>query len=182
MGKGGSGKSTATLCCLNSPLLDAADDYGLVSSDPQPYFHSLYNSGKVNLHDMERFRWLGGAGHCGVLDSHKALYFLHRLFPEKISAGFPLRAIVLPRVSGTAESRITPASRAQAMLALAPSTLFQLPGAEAQKFAHLSALVKALPAYVLESGTDWAQIPRALAELVNTLNASAGHSVNPSKE
>ncbi|BCM94376.1 hypothetical protein IAD21_06283 [Abditibacteriota bacterium] len=173
VGKGGSGKSTATLCCLDSPLLYAADDYGLVGSEPEPYFYSLYSSGKVNAPDVSKHPIIAEARRAAILDTQKALYFLYSHFPEKISTGFPLRAIVVPRVTHQLETRVRPASAAQALLALAPSTLFQLPGAESQKFGRLSHLVKTLPAYALESGTDWSQIPRALGELVADLNARA---------
>ena len=79
----------------------------------------------------------------------------------------------MPRVTGARDTRIVPASAAQALLALAPSTLFQLPGAESAKFRRMSQIAKSLPAYTLESGTDWTQIPRALQELIATLNARA---------
>lgn len=176
VGKGGSGKSTAALCCLgdpHSPLLYAADDYGLVRCDPQPHFYSLYNSGKVNAADAHKHPLISSAQYAGVLDSQKALYFLHAHFPEKISTGFPLRAIVLPRVTGQGTTRLSPASQAQAMLALAPSTLFQLPGSETSKFQGLGELVRSLPCYVLESGTDWQQIPQVLGGLVAELNGNA---------
>ncbi len=173
VGKGGAGKSTATLCCLDSPLLYAADDYGLVGSEPEPYLYSLYSSGKVNLPDVDKHPFIAGARHAAILDTNKALYFLHSDFPDKISKGFPLRAIVVPRVTQQRDTFVRPTSQVKAMLALAPSTLFQLPGGEAEKFGRMSQLVKTLPAYSLESGTDWAQIPRALGELVAELNAKA---------
>ena len=171
VGKGGSGKSTATLCCLDSPLLYAADDYGLVTGGARPHFHSLFSSGKVNLADADRHPILANARHAGILDTQKALFFLNNHLPEKIIAGFPLRAIIVPRVSGERETRLRPISAARALMALAPSTLFQLPGAQTAKFARLSQLVKTLPTYQMDSGRDWSDIPRALTELVTTLNA-----------
>ncbi|RYX82447.1 serine kinase [bacterium] len=173
VGKGGSGKSTATLCCLDSPLMYAADDYGLVGSEPEPYFYSLYSSGKVNAPDVSKHPIIASAQHSAILDTQKALYFLHSYFPEKISKGFPLRAIIVPRVTPQIETRVRRIGQAQAMLALAPSTLFQLPGAEAEKFGRMGALVKSLPAYALESGSDWKQIPRVLGELIAELNGKA---------
>ncbi len=178
VGKGGSGKSTATLCCLDSPLFYAADDYGVVSANdaatsPAFYFHSLYSSGKVNAPDRERHPLIARARCAGVLDNQKSLHFLYPPLAERLIRGFALRAIIMPRVTGARDTRIVPASAAQALLALAPSTLFQLPGAESAKFRRMSRIAKSLPAYTLESGTDWTQIPRALQELIATLNARA---------
>ena len=170
-GRGGSGKSTATLSCLDSPLLYAADDYGVVRGGEKPYFYSLYSSGKVNLPDADKHSILARARPAGILDTQKALFFLHEYYSDRLSTGFPLRAIVVPRVSGERATRIRPISGARALLALAPSTIFQLPGAENQKFARLSQLTKTLPAYAMDSGTDWRDIPRALHDLVTMLNA-----------
>ncbi len=173
VGKGGMGKSTATLSCLDSPLFYGSDDYSLVALNPKPHFYSLYNSGKVNSADVGKHAFISTAQRDGLLDNQKALYFLYSHFSHKIIREFPLRAIVIPHIMGQRDSRIRPATSGQALLALAPSTIFQLPGEETDTLSRLSGLVKLLPSYVLESGTDLAQIPTVLTELVMKLNAQA---------
>jgi hypothetical protein len=54
-GKGGSGKSTTALCCLESDLFYAGDDYTLLGLDRGPVVHSLYNSAKLNSDHVKRF-------------------------------------------------------------------------------------------------------------------------------
>jgi hypothetical protein len=55
-GKGGSGKSTSCVACIDSALNYASDDYCLVSRKPQPYVYSLYNTVKlVGMDDFQRF-------------------------------------------------------------------------------------------------------------------------------
>jgi hypothetical protein len=43
-GKGGSGKSTTALACLDSPLVYASDHYCSLTNEPAPYVYSLYDS------------------------------------------------------------------------------------------------------------------------------------------
>jgi hypothetical protein len=171
VGRGGSGKSSTALASLNSELLYASDDYCLLSTDPVPYVHSIYCTGKVNAEDRALFPFLAPAlSNNGRLDTEKALFFLHGTFPEKIALGFPLRAILLPRVTGLSEttvSRITPSA---SLMALAPSTIFQLPGAGRETFSTLGTLVRQLPSYVLNVGTIRSKIPHVILDLLrNTI-------------
>jgi hypothetical protein len=168
VGKGGSGKSTTSLLCITSDLLYASDDYCLITTDrEQPYVYSLYNSGKVNADDVQRFPLLAPAlSNTSRLSTEKALFFLHRYFPEKIAGGFPIRAVLLPRVTGRPETRLRKVSASAAMLALAPSTIFQLPGAGQPAFQSLGELAKKVPSYVLEVGTDLSAIPDVIKNLL----------------
>ena len=53
-GKGGTGKSTTVLSCLNSDMLYVSDDYCLISVDPVPYAYSVYSSAKLNADNIQR--------------------------------------------------------------------------------------------------------------------------------
>lgn len=166
-GKSGSGKSTTALNCLKSQLVYVSDDYCLVAADPQPYVYSLYNSAKVNADNIHRVPHLKSAiSNADRLDSEKALLFLYEHFPEKIVNGFPLRAVLLPRVTGHPETRLTPVSPATGLRALAPSTIFQLAGAGKGAFQTMAKLVKKIPCYHLELGTDISGIPGVISDLV----------------
>lgn len=168
VGKGGSGKSTTALACLDSELLYAGDDYCLITANPKAYVYSVYNSGKVDAKDTGRFSLLTPAlSNSDRLSTEKALYFLYRHFPGKISAGFPIRAILLPRVTGILETRLKKVSSSLGLLALAPSTIFQLPGAGHQAFEILSKVAKQMPSYILEVGTDLSGIPDAISNLLS---------------
>ena len=93
------------------------------------------------------------------LGEEKALYFLHGLLPDALSTGFALRAILLPRVTGLPTTRTALVAPAAGLRALAPSTIFQSPGAGEQDFQRISALVQAVPCYDLALGTDLGAIP-----------------------
>ncbi|HTM07757.1 MAG TPA: serine kinase [Verrucomicrobiae bacterium] len=166
-GKGGSGKSSTALACLDSGLFYASDDYCLVASEPMPYAHSIYSSGKVAAEDVGHFPFLSSAlsnGDC--LKSEKALYFLAAHFPQKLSRGFPIRAILFPRVTGSTETRLVKLSPAESLLALAPSTIFQLTGAGGRELSNLGRLVRSVPCYMLHLGPDRSAAARVIADLL----------------
>ena len=167
VGKGGSGKSTAALACLEAGLFYLADDYCLLNAPPAPEALSLYNSAKVRPDGLLRFpqlaRRVDARDRLGV---EKAIFFLQRHFPERLILRFPVRAILIPRLTGLAATSLTPASPATALKALAPSTLFQLAGAGPAAFQQLAGLIREVPCYYLEAGTDVHQIPGLIAALL----------------
>ncbi len=168
IGKGGSGKSTTALSCINSGFFYVSDDYCLLTTDPVPYVYSLYNSAKLDADNIQKFPNLAPAiSNTDHLDSEKALFFLYEYCSEKMATGFPIRAILLPRVSGHPETKLTPASPAESLTALAPSTIFQLPGAGVAAFQIMVRLVQQIPCYTLELGTNLSRIPDVILCLLS---------------
>jgi hypothetical protein len=164
-GRGGSGKSTTALVCVRAGFDYVGDDYVVVRSDP-PFAHSLYNSARLTWEQSARIPELLRGTITGP--SHdKTLAFIHELLPERISTSLPIRAILLPQVTGRTETRLCRTTAARALLALAPSTLFQVPGNAAAVFRQLVRLVDAVPAFVLELGTDLDAIPVAIRRLLD---------------
>jgi hypothetical protein len=170
--KGGSGKSTSALSCLRSDLLYASDDYCLIATEPVPYVYSLYNSAKLKgIQDLERFPHLAPLVSNGDrLTEEKAMIFLKQHFPEKVVAGFPLRAILVPQITGEQDTRLCKSTSIVALKALAPSTIFQLSGAGKNSLQMMSQLVRQLPCYILKLGTDITQIPKVISELLEQAN------------
>jgi hypothetical protein len=89
--------------------------------------------------------------------------------PLRAGAGMPLRAIVVPEV-GAATSRPRPIGKSVAMAALAPTTLFQLPGSRPADHRLLAAIIHALPAFGLTVGPDPDVVAGALADLLNAVS------------
>ena len=171
-GKSGSGKSTSALACLgHGALMYAGDDYSLLSVTGQPYVHSLYSSGKLKgMPDFDRFsHLLPLVVNRDHLERQKALVFLSEAFQGKVASGFPLRAILVPRISGRPETTIEPSTPMAALRALAPSTLLQLPGEGRETMARLSALVRRVPAYTLNAGTHMGGIAQNVEALLKQL-------------
>jgi Coenzyme PQQ synthesis protein D (PqqD) len=167
-GKGRSGKSSTALACIDSPLLYASDDYCLVANNPQPYVYSLYNTAKLKGQaDLELFPKLAHmVSNVDRIGLEKAMLFLHQNYPDKISRGFPIKAVLVPQVTGKVDTHLRPTTPGMALRALVPSTIFQLAGSGQTAFGIMSSLVKQVPCYVLELGTDMAQIPNMIVDLL----------------
>lgn len=167
-GKGGTGKSTTALACLNAGMLYASDDYCMVRAGAQARVYSVYNTAKLRGDlDVQRFPRLAPlVSNKTRLESDKALLFLHQHFPERVCRELPLRAILMPRVAGGEGAQLRPASRAEALIALAPSTLFQLPGAGTDAMRTMATLVSSVPSYHLEVGSNLDAIPAVIQELL----------------
>ncbi|MBE9125522.1 MULTISPECIES: serine kinase [unclassified Coleofasciculus] len=168
VGRGGSGKSTTALCCLNSELFYASDDYTLLASEPSPTALSIYNTGKKKSDDVERLPFLKSViSNSDRLDTEKALYFLYEHFPEKIISSFPLKALLIPRITGKTDTSLTPTSSTVGLAALVPSTIAQLPGAGKEACQMMMRIVKQIPCYSLNLGTDIGQIPDVILKLLS---------------
>jgi hypothetical protein len=166
-GRGGSGKSTTALAALDGGLTYISDDYCLLSANPAPLAHSLYSSAKLNADNVERFpRLAATVSNADRLDSEKAVLYLHERFADRIATALPIRAVLLPRVTGQPDTRLRPATAAEGLKAIGPSTIFQLPGAGLREFQVLARLVREVPVLTLEVGTDLSQIPTVIADLL----------------
>jgi hypothetical protein len=172
-GKGGSGKSTTALCCLESNLLYAGDDYTLLALEPGPVVHSLYNSAKLNSDHVQRFpSLLPKIANPERLADEKALLFVNEHYSAKVAARLPVRAILLPRVTGLPETTFKRVSVAMALAALAPSTIFQLPRAGNEALKFLAAFARGLPCFSLEVGTNLSTIPPAIERILAGIDSA----------
>lgn len=172
VGRGGSGKSSSALACLDSTLRYLSDDYCIVGREENGAgytVHGLYSTAKlVGAEDLERFPSL--APYVWNPDrepDQKAAFFIEEQAPEKCIGEFPLRALLVPEVTLGRDTRLEPCRPMEALEALAPSTLSQLPASGAGDLRFLGELVRRVPSYRLKLGTDLAQIPRILEGLVH---------------
>ena len=172
VGRGGSGKSTVALSSLGSELLYAGDDYVAVTIDPAPRVQSLYNSGKLHPEHIHGLlpHLLPLLSNAERLEDEKAVMYVQQHYPAQTTSGFPLRAVLVPKVRATERgSRIVATSRATAFAALAPSTIFQLHTAGPDALATMSKLVEKVPCFGLETGSDISAIPATIADFLAQL-------------
>jgi hypothetical protein len=180
-GKGGSGKSTTTLACVMSGLVVSGDDYAVV--DPlEARAYSLYNTIKLkSLGDVRRFPGLidcvsnlaqveeseKGDGEARETEGgEKAMIFLHQHYPASLTACMQLKGILVPRIVDRKATEIVEASTAIAFKALAPSTVFQLPGNAHKAFRGLAQMVRRIPAYEITLGSDRQRIASAIRDFI----------------
>jgi len=175
VGKSGSGKSTTTLSSLATELRYAGDDYVGVSIEPQPWVHGLYGSGKLMPDHVTRLPFLLPAiSNPGQLATEKAVIFVREHWPTSMTSGFPLRAVVVPRlVPQLVEARVQRISAMAALAALAPSTVFQMHTRGKDSLTRMARLVSVVPSFALDLGSDIASISKTLSDLVSELNEQA---------
>lgn len=166
-GKGGSGKSTSALACLCTDLRYVGDDYCLLTLDPEPWAHSLYCSAKIDAGGLPRFPHLSpSVSNAADVPAEKAILFLDRHWGARLLSGCPLLAILLPHVRDGGPTRVTPATTADGLRALALNALTQLPRAGQGTFAFFTRLVHTLPCYHLELGREMAEIPAVITDVI----------------
>lgn len=167
VGRGGSGKSTCALACLEAGLLHAGDDYCLIEGGDLPRLHSCYSTAKI---DRQRAGWFPGfesaISDAPVEVDGKAVLFLNDEFPRRLTEGFRLNNVVVPRITGGGNHSLTPLSAVGALKALAPSTIFQFPGAGAHTLARLADFVSRVPCHSLELGPDVDRLPSVIHGLL----------------
>lgn len=162
-GRNGSGKSTATLAGLGrSRLRYAGDDYVAVSLDPEPMLFSVYGSGKLERGHATRLPHLFDDGAPTPSEDEKTVVYVEERFGGSVIPEFPLRAVLLPRITDRARARLVRATGGEALAALAPTTLLQLHPPQPNALANMGRLVREVPVYALELGSDIASIPEAI--------------------
>lgn len=165
--KSGSGKSTTALAALLSGMEYIGDDYVAMTHTSDVCAHSLYSSAKVTRNGLTLFPEL--APHVWNPDfgeREKAVMFLSDAFKNQIRSSLPIVAILIPKITGT-ETNIVPATKMEALVAAAPTTLLQLPLAETNKLAVLKQIIEQVPCYFLELGPDIRNIPNVIKDFLS---------------
>ena len=171
-GASGSGKSTSALACLNSELLYVSDDHVLLEHQVGGvYAHGLYNSAKLHHDQLPQFSNLQTFVVSDDTRDDKTLFFVDEIAPASVVGGLPLRAILVPRITGEKDTCIVPASSAKAMMSLAPSSLFLIPLDQGRAFKRIASYVHKLPVHEIQLGTDLAQIPGQINSFLQELNS-----------
>ncbi len=93
-----------------------------------------------------------------------------------MSKGFPLRAVLLPTIKARKETRLVRVPPALALAALAPSTLLQLHPPSPEGWAAMGKLVKSVPCFSLELGSEIQEIPRTILRYLE--HGEGGKEVN----
>jgi len=161
-GGSGVGKSTTVLSCVRDGWLYAGDDYLAIRVEGgEGYVENLYGSARLCLDMAERFDEFG-PGDVGAFSSNgveKRDMILSGVLPRSAFGGFPIRAILLPRIAGGPRSSLRPATTGQATVAVGAVTLHLLRVGAAEAFEKIAGLAASTPAYWLDLGDDIDELP-----------------------
>ena len=163
VGKGGLGKSSTALACLEAGFEFMGDDYVIVRNDPKPTVYGLYATAKINREDIER--WPSLCPHLNRQDvppDEKAVLFLHPVFGAQLRKEMPLQAIAVPRVVDREATGLVHESDAVVREAASFTTMSQLPYAGDHTHRLFTALCDNLPGYRIELGRDRARLTAAV--------------------
>jgi hypothetical protein len=168
-GMGGAGKSTVALACLCAGWTFLSDDYVAVEEADEGALigHSIYSSSHLAPDHLPRFPQLAKHALRGrTPQEDKCLIFLGKIFPELLARSVPITAIALPTVRAMKGARIRPVSKAEAFLALAPSSMAMLPLPTKKRMDRMAALVERVPCFRLEMGPDLDAVPSAVNDII----------------
>lgn len=169
-GPSGSGKTSTALRCLVAGMDFLGEDYSVVSLEGQPAVHSIYSTAKLHAHEYD-----AGTTQVRLPVEHvrkefdKYIFPLYPHFARQLVPSRPLRAIVVPRVTGVESPVLSPCGAGLALAALAPSSILQVPGAGQAAFSRMRRLVTSLPCYFLQLGGQSERIPGMLEALLRDL-------------
>ena len=167
-GESGAGKSTTSLACACNGFGFLGDDcVGFDRSEAGGLRgHALYASGFLMPEDVPRLPALAHACEARA-EQPKQLVYLARAPSVACHTSVSLAALVLPRVSDRAESRLRPVSKYEALLALTRSSMLGgRPRQDARGLESLAALTLELPVWGMDAGRDFAGRASALRDLV----------------
>ena len=173
-GESGSGKSTTSLAGLAQGLEFLGDDFIGVERAGEGGFvgHSVYSTACIVRENLDRFPELRphAVEDRGAVEE-KPILFLSEIFPARIRASVPIRAVVLLRIRHE-RTQIRPARRAEALRHFAASTLHTVvprPGRDALRM--LGELVENVPAWWLLLGPDLCDIQPAVERIAASASA-----------
>jgi hypothetical protein len=167
VGGAGVGKSTTSLTCMRAGMQFLGDDYCLVGTGAPPIVHRVYTTAKLRPDALELLSELRPAvRNADRLDREKAILDLAGSYDRFVGTSAPLRAIVVPRLTGRV--RLAPATPGTVLRAMAPSTVFGLFGATERTLCRLARVAESVPGFVLELGDDIDEVADTVAGLVDS--------------
>jgi hypothetical protein len=169
-GRGGVGKSTTALACLQAGLEYIADDYAVVRRLPSPTVHSLYSTAKLEAHQLERFPALAPfVSNRDRLADEKAVLFLHPDFRARMPLEMPVRAMLVPELTSGTATTVRAEDAAVVRHAASFTTMSQLPCVGRHTDDFVASLCAAVPTLTLELGRDLDGIAPAIRRVIGQL-------------
>ncbi len=164
-GPGGAGKSTTALACALAGLAYLGDDYCAI--EPRTgQVHMVYRTAKLFKSSLDLIPSLFALiDNRDKIDMEKGVIFL-RGDEVSLARSAKLSAILLPRVGNGSATTLYPATRADAVKAILPSTVGGLMGGTSVTPRLIMELVHSVPSFHLALGKDLKSVVDTVASLV----------------
>jgi len=169
-GKGGVGKSSTAIRCLESGMYYLSDDYVIVQTEPEPVVYSLYSTAKIKKKEVDDYPLLKVCLAPYVKNKQeKELYLLFPLMKEKIVNKMPLKAILTPQIVDNEDSNIAPVPFWTVQAAMSFTTLSHLPYAGRYTHEIICNLCNKLPSFHLLLGKNRQKIPHVISGFISQI-------------
>lgn len=169
-GAGGSGKSGTVIAGLLNGLQSVGDDYVLLNAEREITAYPLYATLKQ---DPVGYKRLGldrrlPAGSLNWQGKHQ--FLIGQVAPGAVPPSLRIGALLVPAVGKASRTTIAPVPRAEAMMALAASSIHQMPGERESGFRFFSMIAQRLPCFRLDLGREPAEIADAIGDFIGRLS------------
>lgn len=166
-GRGGVGKSTTALSCLDAGMGYVGDDYLVVGLDPEPMAYSLYGTAKLVAEKAAAFDRFGGrAAQDAARPGEKAVVAIAGDHGSRLMRRLPIKAILTPRFSDDSATSFAPTSSGALIRAAAFTTTAQLPHSGRETYSFVERLVETVPGCEIRLGRDIGAVPAAIEALL----------------
>lgn len=155
-GPSGSGKSTSCMQLLLQGAYYLSDDYVIVSTEAPFRIFSLYQTAKINPDNFDStFSSLAPQ----LVNPHnyqqqKAVLLIGQYRPKQLCIKIKLSGILVPKIMAQEHSVIQGVNPAQALMSIAPTTLFHLPHHREEAFGKISRVISSVPTHQWLLGSD----------------------------
>ncbi|MFY9292893.1 MAG: hypothetical protein WAP03_19710 [Methylorubrum rhodinum] len=165
-GRGGAGKTSLALACVEAGWRYVADDFLLLRRSPSLRAVNLYRSARIRADMFEPLQRMMSASYALSTDSGevKGEVDLGRLGACVIGDA-EIGAIVVPRRGGAPRAALAPLRRSVVLRELAATTLAMLPGDAQATYDEIARSIEGVPCYAFDPGPTLAAAPAALAGL-----------------
>jgi hypothetical protein len=171
-GGAGSGKSGTVIAGLLHGLQSVGDDYALLETEPDIFAYPLFPVLKQDPSGFERLglgRFLDKNAPLNWQGKHQ--FRIQDISQSEVPGRLRIRALAIPRMTGGAgKTVITQASKSAAMIALAASSIHQMPGERESGFRFFGEVANRLPCFYVDLGGNPAEIADVLRTFIVRLS------------
>ena len=163
VGRGGVGKSTTALACVEAGMRYCGDDYVVLTGGPHPAAHALYRTAKLSPEAVAHFPGLSGDLAPGA---EKAVFRIGDERPDDLVATVKLRAVLTPRFGSGVATAVEPATPAAILSSAIYTTMTQLPHAGKRTVDLIEDALARLPCLTLVLGSAVSAVPMAVSAVI----------------
>ncbi len=167
-GKGGVGKSSTALACINAGMDYIGDDYIIVENGSPQKAYSLYSTAKLFNDDIGRFPNLSQlVGERQSKEQEKGVYQLYPDLQAQIKKEGVVKAFLVPSITGKPDpSSFQAIPKWRVEKAMAFTTISQLPGAGEDTSEYIKKLVEDTPCFEAKLSNEFNEIPASILQML----------------